>query len=79
MLMALVFTFGPAAHPDWSWTNLDDVKLIALFAAISIAPKFLRWLWRDIKAGGGLLASLGAPTDQPYEPPIAVRLKRPGD
>lgn len=71
--MVELTAFGPGSHPDWSWTNEDDVKLIALLVAIAVAPIVIRWGWRDMQRGGGFLASLGAPPpldmkmrDQPY-------------
>ena len=77
VFLAEVFLFGPPAHPGWSWTNPDDVELIALFAAIALAPIALR----AFKRNGGILASLvgPAPTDEPYEPPLEVRMRQPGD
>jgi hypothetical protein len=45
------------------------VKLIALLVVVAVAPIVLRWAWKDIQRGGGILASLGAP------PPLDLKMK----
>ena len=58
MFAALVFTFGPSAHPDWSWHNQDDDRLIAFFLLIAIAPiALLHWAREGEQKKAELLAA----------------------
>jgi hypothetical protein len=73
MFAALVFTVGPATHPDWSWTNQNDIPLIALLAVIALAPFAIRDVWRH----GGLMGWIDGNLVPPPKDPDKARYWSP--
>lgn len=43
MFLVLILIFGPAEHPDWSWSDPNNMALTALLGAISVVPFGIRW------------------------------------
>jgi hypothetical protein len=73
MFLALIFIFGPATQPSWSWSDPDDEGLIAFFLLIAIAPIGLRLICREMARYGGMMGWIAGNLVPPTKNPNRAR------